>query len=167
METSTPTSGKTDSQPMDHHNQARTRSLLTRSAVLACGRSSVAVTSRVLILLNRWSGMLPPFLEIAVTPNVDLCTDYPSGKPSREGSRTWGDSVRDNVRAILPVMLLKSTGSESMDFAQAVLSASKFQPGSSIRGFPYRRSELAGEVFRDQARSYGRVVAPWVIRGQI
>src|SRR3972149_4187691 len=72
METSTPTSGKTDSQPMDHHNQARTRSLLTRSAVLACGRSSVAVTSRVLILLNRWSGMLPPFLEIAVTPNAEI-----------------------------------------------------------------------------------------------
>src|SRR3990172_2896756 len=110
METSTPTSGKTDNHAMDHHNQARTRSLLTRSGVLACGRSSVAVTSRVFILLNRWSGMLPPFLENAVTPNADFCTNYPSGKPAQEGSRTWGDSVRSHVRAILPAMLLKSIG---------------------------------------------------------
>src|SRR4030065_1742992 len=90
METSTPTSGKTDNHAMDHHNQARTRSLLTRSGVLACGRSSVAVTSRVLILLNRWSGMLPPFLEIAVTPNADLCTDYTSGKAAEPGAIASG-----------------------------------------------------------------------------
>jgi hypothetical protein len=33
------------------------------------------------------------------------------------------------------------------------------KPGLSIRGFPYLRRQLAGKVFREQARSYSGFVA--------